>query len=391
MSELLRYDQTLFRDRDVFDFAYVPEQIHHRDAQIRELAHLASPGFDGHAPHNAILQGPPGTGKTCTIHYLFSAIRSETQALLPVYINCEIDRTRFAVFARIYQAFSGYAPSPSGTSISDVMRRIDRAMKERGCTLLVCLDDASHLLCEQELSSVLYTLLRFHETYRGRQVGVFAITGEPGPDIRRDLDCRISSVFQPAEVVFSPYSRDEIRSILGDRIRQGLYPGVFPPALLDEVVERTRAGGDMRTGIGLIRRAVEIAEMDARKSVTAGDLETAVRQVVAPALHSRIRRLHERELALLWTIAQLALSGSVEMTAGAVYRRLVEMGGGMGYTTYHERLKRFEAAKIVDLPIIYGRGRRRRIVFRYPPAEVVEACSRYLPTGNAEDDGRHSV
>ncbi|MEG3056820.1 MAG: hypothetical protein RQM90_12625 [Methanoculleus sp.] len=31
----LRHDQTLFRDIDVFEPAYVPEQLHHRDAQTR--------------------------------------------------------------------------------------------------------------------------------------------------------------------------------------------------------------------------------------------------------------------------------------------------------------------------------------------------------------------
>jgi len=142
------------------------------------------------------------------------------------------------------------------------------------------------------------------------------------------------------------------------------------------VVERTRVGGDMRIGIGLIRRAVEIAEMDARRQVTTDDLEAAVRQVVAPALQSRVRRLRERERDLLHTIARLAVSGGVEMTAGAVHRALTEMGEEIGYTTFHERLKTFEAADLVDLPIVAARGRRRRIVLRYPPEEVVEACRR---------------
>ncbi len=32
-SPLLRSDQTLFRDPDVFDFAYMPDHLHHRDAR----------------------------------------------------------------------------------------------------------------------------------------------------------------------------------------------------------------------------------------------------------------------------------------------------------------------------------------------------------------------
>ncbi|WP_342770760.1 MULTISPECIES: hypothetical protein [unclassified Methanoculleus] len=38
-SSLLRYDETLFRDREVFEFTYRPPgHLRHRDAQVRELA-----------------------------------------------------------------------------------------------------------------------------------------------------------------------------------------------------------------------------------------------------------------------------------------------------------------------------------------------------------------
>ena len=37
-SPLLRSDQTLFRDPDVFELAFVPDHLHHRDTLVRELA-----------------------------------------------------------------------------------------------------------------------------------------------------------------------------------------------------------------------------------------------------------------------------------------------------------------------------------------------------------------
>ncbi|WP_054847318.1 hypothetical protein [Methanoculleus chikugoensis] len=63
--DALRYDQTLFRDRKVFEFAYMPDEPpHHRDARIRELALLTQPALRSVIPKSAFLHAPPGTGKT---------------------------------------------------------------------------------------------------------------------------------------------------------------------------------------------------------------------------------------------------------------------------------------------------------------------------------------
>jgi len=79
MKRLLRADQTLFRDPDVFDFASMPDHLHHRDAQVKELAFLL---------RGAVLRGPPGAGKTTTVRRVFSAFREETRQVVPVYVNC---------------------------------------------------------------------------------------------------------------------------------------------------------------------------------------------------------------------------------------------------------------------------------------------------------------
>jgi len=57
----LRYDQTVFCDREVFEFTYMPDELHHCGAQLRELALLARPALRSGSPRSAILRGPPGT------------------------------------------------------------------------------------------------------------------------------------------------------------------------------------------------------------------------------------------------------------------------------------------------------------------------------------------
>jgi len=82
-SRLLRSDQTLFRDPDVFELTFVPEHLHHRDAQVKELAFLISPTLRGGSALSAVLRGPPGTGKTTTVLRIFREVTEETRQVVP--------------------------------------------------------------------------------------------------------------------------------------------------------------------------------------------------------------------------------------------------------------------------------------------------------------------
>ncbi len=49
-KDYLGWDQTLFRDPDVFEIDFVPDQLHHRDRQLRELAFHVRPALRGGRP-----------------------------------------------------------------------------------------------------------------------------------------------------------------------------------------------------------------------------------------------------------------------------------------------------------------------------------------------------
>ncbi|WP_343241595.1 AAA family ATPase, partial [Methanoculleus sp. UBA312] len=109
-SPLLRHDQTLFRDPDVFEFTFVPDHLHHRDAQVQELAFLIRPARRGGSALSAVLRGPPGTGKTTTVRRLFREVTETTRQIIPAYVNCRHDRTPLAVYRSIFEQVHGYAP-----------------------------------------------------------------------------------------------------------------------------------------------------------------------------------------------------------------------------------------------------------------------------------------
>jgi cell division control protein 6 len=369
-KSLLMWDESLFREPEVFELDYVPEQFQHREEQMKELAFQVRPGLKGARPLNTVCRGLPGTGKTTSVKKLFSEIEETTKKLVPVYVNCQIDNTKFAIFSQIYRKLAGHLPPASGTSFKQVFDAIARIMLRDDLVLLVCLDDANYLLYENEMNRVLYTLLRSHEAHEGTRIGVVLIISDMTVDLVQAVDARVASVFRPTEVYFPPYREDEVAGILRDRVNQGLYPTALPEAMFRLVVEQTMKNGDLRVGIDLLKRATLSAEKAARRTVERDDICRAYEVSKYLHLAFTVKTLKAEEKELLKKVAELS-SGEKEMNAGEVFKSLKEQEK-IGYTRFYEMVKKLDAMRLVDLSYRDGRGRTRLISLRYEPGRVLE-------------------
>ena len=369
-KELLMWDETLFRDPEVLELDYVPEQFHYREDQIRELAFQIRPGLRGGRPLNTICRGLPGTGKTTCVRKLFGEIEETTKKLVPVYVNCQIDNTKFAIFSQIYRRLSGHLPPASGTSFKQVFDAIARLLQKEEAVLLLALDDANYLLYENELNKVLYTLLRSHETYEGTRIGVIVIVSDLDVDLTRAVDARVASVFRPTEIYFPPYDNDEIREIMKARVMQGLFQGVLSEELLNLVVEQTLKSGDLRVGIDLLKRATLSAERAARRSIGREDICGAYEISKYLHLSYTIKTLKDEERQILRSFAERSEKDH-EMNAGDVYKALKE-SLSIGYTRFYEIVKKMDSMRLINLQYRDGKGRTRVITLRYDPVKVLE-------------------
>jgi len=370
-KDLLMWDETIFRDPEVLEIDYVPEQFEFRDTQMRELAFQIKPGLRGGRPLNTVCKGLPGTGKTTSVKKLFTEIEETTKKLVPVYINCQIDNTKFAIITQIYKKLAGHLPPASGTSFKQVFDAIARILIKDEIILLVALDDANYLLYENEINKVLYTLLRSHETYEGTRIGVIVIISDLDIDISRAVDARVASVFLPTEINFPPYGDEEVREIMKARAKQGLYQGVLSEEMLELVVEQTLKSGDLRVGIDLLKRSALVAERAARRSIERDDVCKAY--AISKYLHliGTVKTLKDEERQILKVLAERSTKEN-EMNAGDVFKSLKELTP-IGYTRFYEIIRKMDAMRLVNLHYRDGKGRTRIITLRYEPEKVLES------------------
>jgi cell division control protein 6 len=372
-KNLLMWDESLFRDPEVFEIDYIPEQFEFRDTQMQELAFQIRPGLRGGRPLNTICKGLPGSGKTTSIKKLFLEVEETTKKLVPVHINCQIDNTKFAILSQIYRKLSGHLPPASGTSFKQVFDAVARMLLKDECVLLVALDDANYLLYENELNKVLYTLLRAHETYEGLRIGVIVIISDPDVDLSREIDARVSSVFRPTEIYFPPYGNAEVHEIMKARVMQGFFNNVISDEMLGLVVEQTLKSGDLRVGIDLLKRAALNAERATRRSIERADICGAYEVSKYLHLEYTIKTLKDEEKKILAGLARASTSEG-GMNAGEVYKTIKETVP-VGYTRFYEIIKKMDAMRLVNLQYREGKGRTRVITLRYEPEKVLGCLS----------------
>jgi len=338
---LLSADETLFRDIEVFDPDYMPEQFTHRNAQLSALAGCIKTALRGSRPVNALLVGPPATGKTTSIKITLQQLEEHSKRVVAVYVNCSIMPSAFRIFSEIHRKVIGYLPSETGTPLTKIYDVIFGKLQKEKRVLLVALDDIMFP------TDVLYSILRAHEMYNV-QTGIF-VAGTKNE--LHKLDDKTRSIFSPQEIRFPVYTQKEIFSILADRAVAGLYTRVISDMLVNKIAEAA-SEKDLRFAIELLKQTALEAEKDGARKITDAHLS----QTLGKMTGAKEIDLSSSEKELLDMI------GGETMKSGQLFGIFNEKTKA-SYSTFYrllDRLEKLGAIKTIDVE----KGGKTRLISR---------------------------
>src|ERR1700688_2783494 len=123
-----KHGRALFQDRDALSPEYIPDELPHRETQIRQVAQILAPALHGSKPSNLLLYGKTGTGKTAVATLVVRKLRAQddTTRILTAYVNCRIAGTECLTLAKIAEALpmEDRKIPLTGLSLGEVVGRI---------------------------------------------------------------------------------------------------------------------------------------------------------------------------------------------------------------------------------------------------------------------------
>lgn len=263
-------ESKIFKKEEVLSSEYLPEMLPFRENKIKQLADNLSPVASNRKPQNTFLFGAPGLGKTASIKFVFREFEDYSR-IKTVYINCWDYRTAHAVLVKIALETGAFVQR-KGISKDEVLEKIVEVCKKTNKGIVVCLDEVDQL--EQE---ALYDLLRINQ-YVSTPFGLVFISNNQ--HVFMECEPRIRSSLDAEEVEFQPYSLDEMKKILQERVKNAFH-NVEEGVVLLCANHAVKNGGDVRIGLQCLMKAGRVAEQEHADSLKA----THVKKIL-PALHA---------------------------------------------------------------------------------------------------------
>jgi len=375
------FSSSVIKNINVLDFDYVPEELPHRDEQLRFLAQMFKPIISDIA-QNVVIKGPVGTGKTVIAkkfcRKLVQLARKQAKIIEYVHINCRKRSTDAMALLGILNHFDSRFPD-RGFSVQEMLQVLRKQLQKRDAQLLVVLDEADALL-KKSSSNLIYSLTRFSDEISMDKTPVSLILISQ-KDVMSMMDPSSLSTFKRSNILsIDKYSRNELYDIIKQRVELAFHNNVVHEDCLDLIADISSEWGDARFAIELLWKAGISADHSHVQMLTPEHVRAAKAETYSVVTESKLRNLERHQLFTLQAIAKrLKIDGTAYVSTGdaeKTYAIICEEHDEKTrtHTMFWNYLKAIENAGFVNIKLS-GKGHlgtTQLISLPDIPAEVVQ-------------------
>jgi cell division control protein 6 len=379
---------SVFNNKNMLEARYTPENVPHRDEQIKQIATILAPCLKLEKPSNLFIYGKTGTGKTlsviCTTNKLKELSEQKSIPLVVLYINCKLKRiadTEYRLIAELARMLGKEIPA-TGLPTEEVYNQFYKEIDNKEQLIILVLDEIDQLIKKEKTGDqILYNLTRINSVLTKSKVSLIGISNDL--TFADHLDPRVKSSLSEEELRFLSYNALQLQDILKERAKQAFKDDVIKPGVIEKCAAyAAREHGDARRALELLRVAGEVADRSNSSNVELQHIDDAQSKIDKDRVIDIISSQPKQSQATLFSIISLYSNKGTQkskndISTGEVYELYKKICGKIGLMPLTQRrisdlIEELDMFGIITAKVISnGRyGRTREIALAIPLSTI---------------------
>ena len=360
--------KSIFINRQVLRSDFIPEKLPFREEQVNIIGQILAPILQDSKPSNLLLYGKTGSGKTAVAKYVLSKFEETTKLhkkeISLAYSNARLAGSEYRVLVDLAHSLNMDMPF-TGLPISEVLQRIYNNISNNNLKVIFIIDEIDYLAKHAKNSNddMLYSLTRSSEHLKQGFISLIGISNDL--HFKSFLDPRVLSSLNEEEILFPPYTVNQLSNILKERIQKAFNNKTVPPSTINLCAALAGSEhGDARRAIELLRVAGELAERGDDTTIHEKYVKEASMKIDNDRVYQAVKTLpiHEK------TVLKAVTSNQQHSTTGDVYNKYQLLTQKIGIEPLTQRrisglLSELDTQGLINASIInQGRhGRTKKI------------------------------